>query len=161
MTIFKLRVLFWKVREIVYISVVLVPVLEEGNDRVDKKEKDETEDEDFLCTDLEYRSSDTQVWIRLINKWLALILCIIFVTTGANRGRWHFWLKVSEDFSLTFLYFTFGNVFQTKATGSSSDYRYSHTGYLYGGWSTSSMRVEHTHAYNIHTKIYTYYIYNT
>ena len=35
------------------ISVVLVPVLEESNNRVDKEEEDETEDDDFLHTDVE------------------------------------------------------------------------------------------------------------
>ena len=40
-------------REVVDISVVLVPVLEEGDNRVDKEEEHETEDEDLLETDME------------------------------------------------------------------------------------------------------------
>ena len=47
-------------RRVVDISVVFVPVLEEGNNRVDKEEEDETEDEDFLGTHTESRCSDTK-----------------------------------------------------------------------------------------------------
>ena len=39
--------------EVVDISVVLVPVLEEGDNRVDEEEEDEDEDDDLLHTDME------------------------------------------------------------------------------------------------------------
>ena len=42
-----------KLRGIVDISVVLVPVLEEGSHRVKEEELEEKQNEDFLSTDLE------------------------------------------------------------------------------------------------------------
>ena len=64
----KLRVRLRKVREMVDISVILVPVLEESNNRVDKEEEDETEDEDFLYTDVEDRGGDDQGRDRLVTE---------------------------------------------------------------------------------------------
>ena len=45
----------------VNIPVVLVPVSEEGEDRVDEEDEDEAEDEELLDTDLEGGGGDADV----------------------------------------------------------------------------------------------------
>ena len=60
-------------REVVDISVVLVPVLEEGDNRVDKEEEHETEDEDLLETDMEVRGGDDQWRFRIVLYFISII----------------------------------------------------------------------------------------
>ena len=69
----------WK---IVDIPIVLIPMLEKGNNRVDEEDEEQAEDEDFFSTDKEHRSADTDMWVLLISCQT----CYIW----AHRGRRHF-----------------------------------------------------------------------
>ena len=64
----------WK---IVDIPIVLIPMLEKGNNRVDEEDEKEAEDEDT-----EHRSTDTDMWVLLISCQTCYIC--------AHRGRRHF-----------------------------------------------------------------------
>ena len=69
----------WK---IVDIPIVLIPMPEEGNNRVDEEDEEQAEDEDFFSTDKEHRSADTDMWVLLISCQTCYIC--------AHRWRRHF-----------------------------------------------------------------------
>ena len=80
----------------VNIPVVLVPVSEEGEDRVDEEDEDEAEDEELLDTDLERGGGDADFgWDESVVNMVTMDSRAHGVG-GHNSTSLHTWLCNSE-----------------------------------------------------------------